>query len=87
MMVDETVWEDVETCDHSYDRRCHKSFTTTYTAVQVSSRDCSECLNILTTILWLLVQEEECDEVFRKICYIEMVDIATNVTQQVNTEL
>ena len=31
----------------------------------------------------MLVQEEECDEVFRKICYIEMVDIATNVTQQV----
>ena len=35
----------------------------------------------------MLVQEEECDEVFRKSCYIEMVDIATNVTQQVNTEL
>ena len=53
MMVDETVWEDVETCDHSYDRRCHKSFTTTYTAVQVSSgRNCSECLNILTTLVF-----------------------------------
>ena len=41
----------------------------------------------ISSLLWLLVQEEECDEVFRKICYIEMVDIATNVTQQVNTEL
>ena len=52
-MVDETVWEDVETCDHSYDRRCHKSFTTTYTAVQVSSgrHCCSECHNILTTLV------------------------------------
>jgi len=60
-MVEETVWEDHETCDHSYDKRCHKSYTTTYTAVQ----------------------EEECDEVFRKICYIEMVDIATNVTTNV----
>ena len=29
------------------------------------------------------MQEEECDEVFRKICYIEMVDIATNVTTNV----
>ena len=29
------------------------------------------------------LQEEECDEVFRKICYIEMVDIATNVTTNV----
>ena len=35
MMVEETVWEDHETCDHSYDKRCHKSYTTTYTAVQV----------------------------------------------------
>ena len=34
MMVEETVWEDHETCDHSYDKRCHKSYTTTYTPVQ-----------------------------------------------------
>jgi len=61
MMVEETVWEDHETCDHSYDERCHTTYTTTYSTVQ----------------------EEECDEVFRKICYIEMVDIATNVTTNV----
>merc|ERR1712117_986856 len=61
MMVEETVWEDHETCQHSYDKRCHKSYTTTYSSQQ----------------------EEECDEVFRKICYIEMVDIANNVTTQV----
>ena len=61
MMVEETVWEDHETCDHSYDKRCHKSFTTTYQSQQ----------------------EEECDEVFRKICYIEMVDIAHNVTTEI----
>ena len=60
-MVEETVWEDHETCDHSYDKRCHKSFTTTYQSQQ----------------------EEECDEVFRKICYIEMVDIAHNVTTEI----
>ena len=36
MMVEETVWEDHETCDHSYDKRCHKSYTTTYTPVQVT---------------------------------------------------
>ena len=35
-MVEETVWEDHETCDHSYDKRCHKSYTTTYTPVQVT---------------------------------------------------
>jgi len=60
MMVEETVWEDHVNCDHSYDKRCHKSYTTTYNSVQ----------------------EEECDEVFRKICYIEMVDVAHNVTTQ-----
>ena len=36
MMVEETVWEDHDTCDHSYDKRCHKSYTTTYTAVQAT---------------------------------------------------
>jgi len=40
MMVEETVWEDHETCDHSYDKRCHKSYTTTYTAVQ--EEECDE---------------------------------------------
>ena len=35
MMVEETVWENHEDCYHSYDKRCHKSYTTTYTSVQV----------------------------------------------------
>jgi len=61
MMVEETVWENHEQCEHSYDKRCHKSYTTAYTSVQ----------------------EEECDEVFRKICYIEMVDFAQNVSTEV----
>merc|ERR1711936_1039087 len=61
MMEETTVWEDHETCEHSYDKRCHKSFTTTYQSQQ----------------------EKECDEVFRKICYIEMVDVAHNVTTEV----
>jgi hypothetical protein len=34
MMVEETVWEDHETCDHGYDKRCHNSFTTTYQSQQ-----------------------------------------------------
>ena len=38
MMVEETVWEDHETCDHSYDKRCHKSYTTTYSAVQATTK-------------------------------------------------
>ena len=35
MMVEETVWENHEQCEHSYDKRCHKSYTTAYTSVQV----------------------------------------------------
>jgi hypothetical protein len=35
-MVDETEYDDVMTCDHSYDRRCHTSYTTTYEAQQVN---------------------------------------------------
>jgi len=49
MMVEETVFDEVVTCDHSYDRRCHQSYITTYEAHQ----------------------EEECEENFRKICYID----------------
>ena len=75
-MVEETVWEDHETCDHSYDKRCHKSYTTTYNAVQATTTALSQFSNVT-------LQEEECDEVFRKICYIEMVDIANNVTTEV----
>ena len=48
-MVEETVFNEVVTCDHSYDRRCHQSYITTYEAHQ----------------------EEECEENFRKICYID----------------
>merc|ERR1712079_51782 len=52
MMVDETVWEDVETCDHSYDRRCHKSFTTTYTAVQEEECDEEICRTEYQSECW-----------------------------------
>jgi hypothetical protein len=37
-MVEETEYDDVMTCDHSYDRRCHTSYTTTYEAQQVCVR-------------------------------------------------
>ena len=30
MMVEETVYDDVVECDHSYDRQCHTSYTTTF---------------------------------------------------------
>lgn len=61
MMVEEVVWDEVITCDHSYDKRCHTTYKTSFDSVQ----------------------EEECEENFRKTCYISMVDTAMNVTQRV----
>ena len=55
-MVEETEYDDVVKCDHSYDRRCHTTYVTNY-ATQ---------------------QEEECDENFRKSCFIEYEQIAFN---------
>ena len=37
-MVWETEWNHTVTCDHSYDKRCHKSFVTTYQAQQVTQK-------------------------------------------------
>ena len=37
--MEETVWENHEQCEHSYDKRCHKSYTTAYTSVQVRKQD------------------------------------------------
>merc|ERR1719369_1394432 len=48
-MVEETEYDDVVQCDHSYDRRCHTTYTTNYESQQ----------------------EEECEENFRKNCFIE----------------
>jgi len=60
-LVEETEYDTVVTCDHSYDKRCHTSYTTGYDAVQ----------------------EEECEENFKKTCFIEMMVIAFNETQTV----
>ena len=33
-MVEETVYDDVVLCDHSYDKRCHTTYTTSYESQQ-----------------------------------------------------
>merc|ERR1711892_717620 len=48
-MVEETEYDDVVQCDHSYDKRCHTTYVTNYESQQ----------------------EEECEENFRKNCFIE----------------
>jgi len=40
MMVEETEYDEVLTCDHSYDNRCHTSYVTRYEPVQ--EEDCEE---------------------------------------------
>ena len=53
-MVEETEYDDVVQCDHSYDKRCHTTYVTNYESQQ----------------------EEECEENFRKYCFIEYEQIA-----------
>ena len=39
-MVEETVYDEVMQCDHSYDRRCHTTYTTSYESQQ--EEECEE---------------------------------------------
>merc|ERR1712106_36197 len=57
-MVEETEYDDVVQCDHSYDKRCHTTYVTNYESQQ----------------------EEECEENYRKSCFIEYEQIAFNET-------
>jgi len=57
-MVEETEYDDVVQCDHSYDKRCHTTYVTNYESQQ----------------------EEDCQENYRKNCFIEYEQIAFNET-------
>jgi len=57
-MVEQTEYDDVVQCDHSYDKRCHTTYITNYESQQ----------------------EEECEENFRKNCFIEYEKIAIQET-------
>merc|ERR1711892_1603145 len=39
-MVEETEYDDVVQCDHSYDKRCHTTYVTTYESQQ--EEECEE---------------------------------------------
>merc|ERR1740131_690216 len=56
--VEETEYDEVVQCDHSYDRRCHTTYVTNYVPQQ----------------------EEECEENFRKNCFIDYEKVAFNDT-------
>ena len=60
-MIEETEYDEVVQCDHSYDRRCHTTYITNYESQQ----------------------EEECEENYRKNCFIDYEKIAYNEIVQV----
>merc|ERR1712142_1048304 len=55
VMVEETEYDDVIECKHSYSQKCHTTYTTDFEPQQ----------------------EEECEENFRKSCFIEYKTIAS----------
>ena len=55
VMVQETEYDDVITCKHSYSQKCHITYVTDYTPQQ----------------------EERCEENFKKNCFIEFKDRAS----------
>jgi len=61
MVEEETEYDDVVSCDHSFDRQCHTSYTTKYSAQQ----------------------QEECDENYRKNCFINYDKVAFNQTVRI----
>jgi len=60
-MITETEYDDVVTCDHSYDKRCHTSYVTTYNSQQ--EEQCKE--NYRKT----------CQIIYEKIAFNETVSI------------
>ena len=54
--MEETEYDDVVQCDHSYDKRCHTTYVTNYVSQQ----------------------EEECEENFRKTCFIEYEQVSSS---------
>ena len=37
-MIEETEYDDVVQCDHSYDKRCHTTYVTNYESQQASTK-------------------------------------------------
>jgi len=63
-MVEETEYDDVIQCDHSYDRRCHTTYTTNYESQQ--EEDCEENFKKSCFIAYEQIAFNETAEVCRK---------------------
>eukprot|EP00092_Neocalanus_flemingeri_P099227 GFUD01126578.1.p1 GENE.GFUD01126578.1~~GFUD01126578.1.p1 ORF type:complete len:327 (+),score=86.20 GFUD01126578.1:103-981(+) len=57
-IVEEIEYDDVLTCNHLYNKRCHTSYSTSYKSMQ----------------------EEECTEKFKKVCFINYKNLVFNET-------
>jgi len=60
-MVTETVYDEVQTCDHSYNKRCHTSYVTSYSSQQ--EEECEENF------------KKTCHIQYEKIAFNETVEI------------
>ena len=77
MIVEETQYDEVVTCDHSYNKRCHTSYVTSYVSTQ--QEECDENFRSVgqarSEFLYFCVA--------RKVCYIEYEPQAYNETVEV----
>ena len=54
-MIEETEYDDVVQCDHSYDRRCHTTYVTNYESQQERAQNCQLQNEYLSIINYLEV--------------------------------
>ena len=67
MMTEETQFDEVITCDHSYDKRCHTSYVTTFQAHQEE-----ECEENFKKVCMIEYESKAYNETL-EICSTEMV--------------
>merc|ERR1711922_88630 len=63
-MVEETEYDEVEQCDHSYDKRCHTTYVTNYEAQQ--EEECNENFRKSCFIDYAKIAFDEVVEICRK---------------------
>ena len=60
-MIEETEYDDVVQCDHSYDRRCHTTYVTNYESQQEKlAQNCQLQNGYLSIINYLEVLNARC---------------------------
>ena len=75
-MVEETQFDEVVTCDHSYDKRCHTSYVTSFLSQQ--EEECEENFRKVCVLISINFINFS-----MKVCYIEYEPQAFNETVEV----